>query len=128
MVSNCDDSLQDRRIVFRIWVDCAFQAWICFSAVHVMLDIHDFLENSINIRFGKIYLIEMNVSFFDTKLDCWFTALHMCWILMAASHPQRRLLESRHRQWMLGFRSYPAYRKLQGFFYTIQIKHCLEAL
>lgn len=127
MVSNCDDSLKDWSVIFRIWVYCTLQARICFSAVHVVLDIHHLLENSIDISFSEIYLIEVNVSFLDTKLYCCLTVLHMCSFLMAVFLPQHRFLESIHTRWMLGSRSYPAYMKLQGFFYTKQIKHCLEA-
>ena len=69
MVSNCNDPLENRSIVFGVRVYCPFQARICLSPVHVLLDIHHLLENPVDVSFGKVDLVEMYVSFFDTKID-----------------------------------------------------------
>lgn len=58
LINDNNDSLQNRRIIFGVWVYDSFQVGICLGFVHLVLNAHYFIKYTIYISLGVFYTIK----------------------------------------------------------------------
>lgn len=68
MVLQVPNPLQDGRVVFGVWVDDPFGLAIEVLLEHLLLDIHDLLENNEDVRLGVGNAVQCLVLLLDSWL------------------------------------------------------------